>query len=250
MKRTAALLCLLLVLSVARGQDTLRVMTWNLLDYSTGARDQYFRTVLRHVKPDVLVVQEMTTQAMVDNFFNNVLNSVFPGQFSKGNFINGPDSDNEIYFRSSKFTFVSNIPIHTLLRDINQFSLYNAAAADTFRVYSVHLKASTGYETNRAAEVDSLRKVTNALPNGKYFIVCGDYNIYRSTEPAYQKLLQDNPTDDGNFVDALNLPGQWNTAGYAPYHTQSTRKNVQGPGGGSTGGLDDRFDMILYSRAV
>jgi hypothetical protein len=239
-----------LLVVTASAQDTLKVMDWNLLNYVDASRDQYYRTVLRHVKPDVLVVEEMTSQVMVDAFYSNVVNLVFPGQFSSGAFINGPDTDNGIYYKPSKFTFISNTAIHTVLRDINEFKLYNATAADTIRIYAVHLKASSGSanEVKRAAEVDSLRKVTNALPAGKYFTVMGDFNVYGSTEQAYQKLLQDNPTDDGHFVDALVMTGLWNDPAYTPYHTQSPR--VRSFGGGATGGMDDRFDMILYSRAV
>lgn len=244
---------LLFCFSSAFAQDTLKVMSWNLLNYNTTtaqARNQYYRTVLRHVSPDVLVVQEMTTAAAVDSFYAKVINLVFPGQFSKGTFIPDPrDTGNEIYYRNTKVSFIANTPIHTALRDISEFKLYVPNATDTLRVYSVHLKASTGYETNRAAEVDSLRKVTNALPTGKYFIVTGDYNIYTSTEPAYQKLLQVTANSDGHFLDAINITGTWNNGAYAPHHTQSTRTRAL-PDGGSTGGLDDRFDMILYSRAV
>jgi hypothetical protein len=114
----------------------------------------------------------------------------------------------------------------------------------------VHLKASSGStnEQLRAAEVDSLRKVTNALPAGSDFIVCGDFNIYGDYEPAYQNLVRDNPGDDGDFVDPLNITGVWNNPVYSIYHTQSTR--ATSVGGGAGGGLDDRFDMILYSNAV
>lgn len=239
-----------LVVVTASAQDTLKVMDWNLLNYVDGSRDQYYRTVIRHVQPDVLVVEEMTSQAMVDAFFNNVVNLVFPGQFTRGTFIDGPDTDNEIYFKTSKFTFIANTPIHTALRNISEFKMYNAVAADTFRIYAAHLKASSGStnEAARAAEVDSLRRVTNALPDGKYFTFLGDCNIYGSTEQAYQKLLQDNPGDDGNLVDPLTMTGTWNNGAYSPYHTQSTRTRAFG--GGATGGLDDRFDLILYSRAV
>jgi len=245
-----ALLVFILV-SSASAQDTLTVMTYNLLNYGTDtSRDAYFRTVVRHVQPDVLVVQEITSQTAVDNFFNNVVNTILPGQFARGTFINGPDTDNGIYFKTSQFTFVANTPIRTALRDINEFKLYSIAAEDTLRLYSVHLKASSGStnEALRAAEVDSLRRVTNLLPNGKYFMVLGDFNIYHSGEAAYQKLLQNNLTDDGRFVDALTLTGTWNNSAYASYHTQSPR--TRSFGGGSTGGMDDRFDMILYSRAI
>ena len=235
------------------GQDTLKIMSYNLLNYgaSDASRDGYYRTVLRYARPDVLAVEEITTQADVDSFYNRVVNVVFPGQFSKGAFVyRSGDTNQEVYYRTTKFTFVANIPIHTDLRDINEFSLYNAIAGDTLRVYVAHLKASSGSanEAERAREVDSLRRVTNALGSGKYFVVLGDFNIYGSTEQAYQKLLQTSPGDDGRFIDTIHMSGTWNNSLYAPFHTQSTR--TRSFGGGATGGLDDRFDLMLYSRAI
>ncbi len=249
-KSVLALFVILLSSSAALGQDTLKVMNYNLLNYSNASRDQYYRTVLRHVKPDVLVVQEMISQSMVDNFLSNVLNVVFPGEFAKGMFVDGNDTDNAIFYKPSKFAFISNIPLRTALRDISEFTLYSVSAADTFRVYSVHLKASSGSsnEAQRTAEVAVLRNRTNTFSSGKYFLVTGDFNIYGSGEQAYQNLLQDNSGDDGHFLDALSLTGTWNNVAYAPYHTQSPR--VRQFGGGATGGMDDRFDMILYSRAI
>ena len=96
--------------------------------------------------------------------------------------------------------------------------------------------------------MDSLRKVTNALAAGSAFFVCGDFNIYKSSESAYQKLLAVTPGNEGHFFDPLPLTGTWNNLSYASYHTQSTR--TRSFNGGATGGLNDRFDMILYSKAV
>jgi len=124
-------------------------MSWNLLNYVDASRDQYYRTVIRHVKPDVLVVEEMTSQAMVDNFFGNVVDAVFPGQFSKGTFIDGPDTDNEIYYKPGKLTFITNTPIQTALRNISEFKSYNSAAADTIRLYAVHLSLFRPFASNR-----------------------------------------------------------------------------------------------------
>ncbi len=243
---------LVLALSPLFAQDTLKLMTYNLLNYRSTdtTRDGYFRTVVQAVNPDVLAVQEITSQEAVSNFLSNVLNNVFPGAYSAGTFIDGPDSDNSIFFRSSKLSFLSNTPIKTALRDISEFTLMHIATSETLRIYSVHLKASNTLtdREKRAAEVDSLRKVTNSLPLGSNFIVVGDFNIYASTEESYQKLLQDDPGNDGHIVDTISMSGTWNQSIYSIYHTQSTR--VRAFRGGSTGGLDDRFDMILYSRAL
>lgn len=240
----------LLLISVAYSQNQIKVMTYNLLNYpgtDTTLRNPHFRTILSNVQPDILVVQEITSQAGVNGFLSNVLNSMSSG-YTAGLFLDGPDTDNAIFFKSSLFTFISNIPIQTALRNINEFKLVHNLTGDTLRIYSLHLKASatTSDEQKRAAEVDSLRKRTNSLPPGSNYIVVGDYNIYSSNESAYQKLL--NQIGQGYFIDLFTLPGTWNQAQYSAYHTQSPR--IRSFGGGSTGGMDDRFDMMLMSQAV
>jgi hypothetical protein len=228
-------------------------MTYNILNYpgsDANTRNPYFRTIIRNSNPDVLVVGEMQSQAGMDGFLNNVLNQT-GNNWSAGTFINGPDTDNGIFFKTGKFIFIGNKVIKTVLRDINEFKIIHVNyPTDTLRIYAVHLKASEGStnEQQRAAEVDSLRKVTNLLPANSCYFVCGDFNIYGATESAYQKLLQVNGNQLGHFVDALSMPGDWNNINYAMYHTQSPR--VRQFGGGSNGGMDDRFDMILYSNAM
>jgi exonuclease III len=192
-------------------------------------------------------VQEITSQAGVNGFLTNVLIPI-NSNYMVGTFLDGPDTDNAIFFKSSLFTFFSNTVIPTTLRDINEFKLVYTATGDTLRIYSVHLKASTGStnEQQRLAEVTLLRNVTDALPLNKNYIVCGDFNIYGSTEQAYQKLLNQSTT--GYFIDLFNLTGTWNNSAYAQYHTQSPRARAFD--GGSTGGMDDRFDMILMSPSI
>lgn len=245
---------LLLTLGIplsARGQDTLKVMTYNLLNYNSSdtSRDGYFRTVIAHTPPDVLVVQEIAVPAGADSFFTRVLDRLFPGEYTMGTFINGPDSDNGIYYKQAKISFLWNTPVATPLRDINEFALFHQASAETLRIYSLHLKAgNTATDRNaRAIEVDSLRRVTDALPDGSHFMVVGDFNIYAATESAYVRLLRNNLTD-GHFLDAETLAGTWNNAAYAMHHTQSPR--VRSFGGGANGGMDDRFDLILYSEGI
>ena len=228
------------------------IMTYNVLNLTLGdtlTRNPYFRTIFSSIQPDILVCQEMTSQTGVNGFLVRVLNRVSSG-YAAGTFINGFDTDNAIYYKSDLFTFLSNTPIDTDLRDINEFKLRYNSTGDTLTIYSVHLKASdsSADSLQRAAEVDSLRKRTNSLSPNSNFIVVGDFNIYDSRELAFQKLL--NQIQAGYFIDPLNLIGRWNNNGtFAPYHTQSTRVRDLGDGG-STGGLDDRFDMILMSQAI
>ena len=244
------------VISLASAQVNynVKIMSWNLLNFpnSTPTSDStircpYYRTVVNYVQPDIMVTMENTSSTGATWVLNNVMNSGIY-HYEQGTFINGYDSDNSIYFRDSLFRFISNIPIQTALRDISHFTLQFIPTGDTIHIFAVHLKASQGFETNRAAEVALLRNVTNAFPTGTNFMVMGDFNIYTSLEPAYSGLLQDNASDDGNFLDPLNMPGGWNYRPYSPYHTQSTRLTAFG--GGATAGLNDRFDMILFSNAI
>ena len=229
------------------GQSNCRIMTYNLLNYPNNAssRNPEFKKVLDAVDPDIVVVQEITSQNGVNLFLSDVLDE----RYQAGVFIDGFDTDNAIFYKDSLITFISNTPIYTDLRDISEFKLVYNFTSDTFYIFSVHLKASDGStnEQQRLAEVNQLRFVTDNLPAGTDFMVAGDYNIYYSDEPAYQALLnQNNP---GYFLDPINSPGHWNNnSSFAAIHTQSTRTTSFG--GGATGGLDDRFDMILISQAV
>lgn len=224
------------------------VMTYNLLNYpltDTTDRNPYFRTIFSNIQPDILVTVEMNSLGGVNGFLNNVLNKVSSG-YSAGTFINGPDTDNAIFFKTNLFMFLSNTPIQTALRNINEFRLKHIASGDTLIIFAVHLKANVEDSLARAAEIDSLRKRTDALSQNSYFIVLGDFNIYSSYELAYRKLK--NQSSTGYFIDPINLTGIWNNGSYSQFHTQSTRTRAFGDG--STGGLDDRFDMILMSQSI
>jgi endonuclease/exonuclease/phosphatase family metal-dependent hydrolase len=243
-------LYVLFAVSISFTQTQHTIMTYNLMNYpdvDTTGRNPYFRTTFSSIQPDILVIQEVTSLAGVNGILNNVLNKVSSG-YSAGAFINGPDTDNAIFFKNAIFSFISNTAITTALRNINEFKLRHISTGDTLIIYSLHLKANqTGVDSlARAAEVDSLRKRTATLSSDSYYLVCGDFNIYSANELAYQKLKSQ--SSNGYFLDVLNLPGNWNNSSYAIHHTQSTR--TRDFDGGSTGGLDDRFDMILMSPAI
>lgn len=230
-------------------QQTINVMSYNILNYSQSSTEEssYLQQVVNSAHPDILVVQEIRSESGLNMFYNEVMSS----DYTMGHFIDGYDSDNAIFYNAQQFSFVSNKAIETNLRDINEFTLVHTEIGDTLRIYSVHLAAGSGSskEIARSAEIDSLRKVTDALPPESNFIVCGDFNIYKSEEEAYQRLTLPNGKT-GYVIDPLSeeIEGTWNNSNYAAFHTQSTRSRQFG--GGSHGGLDDRFDMILYSQSI
>jgi len=230
-------------------QQEAKIMTYNLSEYnpSDTSRNTYFRTILSSTQPDIIAVEEITSQYAVNIFLNNVLNT-YGLNYNSADFIKSREyyykdsTSNALFYNSDKFNFISNTPITTNKRDLNEFKLSHIASGDTLVVYVVHLDAGKSDSTSRASEVDDLRSVTNLLPPGTNFIVLGDFNIYGSYESAYLKLLENTGNNEGYFIDPINMTGTWNNSSYAIYHTQATRANY--------GGLDDRFDMILFSKSV
>ena len=238
---------------ISISQDTVKIMTYNLLFYNNNPepRNVYFRKTILATQPDIIVVQEIEYQSVVNNFLNNVLNYYTPGLYKAGVFIDGPDLDRALFYKSSKFNFIINSPIPTPGgRDINAFMLQHIPTDKQLILLGLHLKAGSNStnQQRRVAEVNALRGFTNSLNPGTDFIVLGDFNIYGSYEVAYQNLLQVQSQNEGHVFDPISISGTWNNSNYSQYHTQSTRRRSFG--GGATGGLDDRFDMILYSKSV
>ncbi len=234
----------------------LRIANYNIMLYpsvNVSGRNPYFRQVLSPLGADVVVVQEIQSQAGVDSFLNNVLNVLEPGQWASAPFINGPDSDNELFYKPSKVTLLGSwawLPPDNL-RNVNVYRLkpvgYNAIPE--FRIYSLHLKAGdTGTdEARRLTDAISIRDSTNAVPAGTHLIVTGDFNTYRSSDQAFQKLLESQADNDGRLYDPLNAVGEWqDNIAFASIHTQCPSTSSYRPSGSySGGGLDDRFDMFL-----
>ncbi len=250
---SAALAAVVVGCLLAADASAVRLVTYNLLNYTSG-RDAEFRHVMNELQADVLVVQEIGSQTAVNNFLNSVLLYNEPGEWEAGPFVNGYDSDNAIFFRSAVIDDVTHFRITTTLRDIDEWTVqpvgYESAEAGV-RIYVVHLKASQGStnEQRRLDEVTDMRQRMETYPPGQNYIVAGDFNIYRSSEPAYVYMLSTDGGPAGVVVDPLGVPGSWHDhAGLAWVHTQSPRTVPFG--GGATGGLDDRFDQLLVSPTM
>lgn len=241
--------------TLAPAASALRILNYNLTNYpgSSGTlRDPSFRTIIGPLAPDVVVSQEMISQAGVTEFLNSVLNTLEPGQWAAAPFLDGNDTDNALFYRTSKVQFLNGWAWYPnpsyLLRYVNVYRLkpvgYTSAGAE-FRLYSCHLKASSGEEAARLLEAIGIRDSMNAMPTGTHAILTGDFNIYTSTEPAFQKFLESQADNDGRLYDPLNAIGTWNNASFAAIHTQCPCATCPSGFGFAGGGLDDRFDMFL-----
>ena len=226
----------------------LRLVTYNSLNFGSNAasRQDEFEIVFDGLDADVVVMQEIVSEAGASTLLT-ALNG--DGQeYARSDFVDGNDTDTVLFYRTATVDLISQNYITTSLREIGEFTI---SVADTLiNLYSVHLKASQGFtnEQRRLDEVTTLRSHLETLPTDREFIVAGDLNIYTSTEPAYQKLTGSEVNNDGRIEDLLppELIGDWhNNSAFASIHSQSPRTSSFG--GGATGGLDDRFDMIFSS---
>jgi hypothetical protein len=249
-----------LVLSAlaAAPAHALRLVNYNILNYpgTTGAaRDPLFRTILSPLGADVIAVGEMQSAAGCTQFLGS-LNTMEPGQWAVATFMDGGDTDSGLFYKPSKVQLLGQWAFYpnpaSLLRFVHVWRLkpvgYTAEAAE-FRLYALHLKASQGFEAQRLAECTGLRDSLNAMPPGTHALVLGDFNFYAGTEPGFVKLLEPQASNVGRVYDPLSLAGipwqdntsiQWAWT-QSPCKTGDTGCAV----GASTGGIDDRFDLIL-----
>jgi hypothetical protein len=257
------LVAAVLVAASATPSRALRIVDWNILNYpgSTGpTRDPSYRTVLAPLSVDVLVTEETTSQAGVNEFLNS-LNTMEPGQWAAAPFVDGNDTDAGLFYKPAKVDFIGQRSFYpnaaNLLRLVHMYRIkpvgYAADAAE-IDLYAVHLKASMGFESQRLAEATGLRDSMNMLAPGTHAMVLGDFNFYTGTEPAMTKFLESQTENDGRLYDPLGLQGiswQDNTSIQSAW-TQSTCKtgDTGCASGAATGGLDDRFDLILPTYAL
>lgn len=248
------------------GQDTIRVMTYNLLNFGNNnnacnlitCKIPSLRTIVSTIKPTVIGCQEMTlsnTAFRTQQILDSVLNINGVSSWKKSLVYNGDAICNVLFYDSDKIGLKNEYLVQTGKRlNIYDLYYYNNTTNDTipFRVVNVHLKAgeTTADAEIRRQEVISVRARLEELSSSSATnntIILGDFNVYSSDapkEPCYPLLT--NPTDPTiKFIDPIGKPGEWNrSVNFALYHTQSTR-DVNLGDGGSEGGLDSRFDQIL-----
>lgn len=250
---------LILVLSLwsarAVSQDTLCMMHYNILEYDAGNSTHVsnMRNILQYVKPDIFVVNEINSYESGESILHDALNYGGINYYAKATYVDGPDTDNDLFYNSQKLSLKKQDVIPTALRNINEYILYYnnpsyLAQHDTvfLYVYAAHLKASTGYEQQRLQEVQCFKQHLAQHTDLQNIFFAGDMNFYNSYEPGLAALISPGPYQ---LMDPIDSIGDWHdNASYSYIHTQSTR--TEAVGGGSTGGMDDRFDFIFINNDV
>jgi len=67
------LIIVLISISFSFAQDTIRVATYNILNYNGTTRNEYLKPIVQEVDADILIVQEILSQTAVDSFSISVL---------------------------------------------------------------------------------------------------------------------------------------------------------------------------------
>jgi Endonuclease/Exonuclease/phosphatase family len=255
MKKHLGLLFILFTVN-AISQDSLRIMYHNLLNFpsSNPGRTSDFRTVLQYSKPDVYVVNELESEVGADMILDSSLNVFGVSSYARADFVDGIDTDNCLFYNSDKLGMISQFQLQTVLRDVSIYRLYYKSPnlmglTDTIYTWfiSCHLKAGQADFEQRNQEAQQIKFYLNDISNqAENVFVGGDFNFYSGFESGCQTLLN---TGSIPLIDPVNAIGNWsNDFAYVNWHTQSTR--LGSVNGGSSGGLDDRFDLIFVSEDV
>lgn len=254
MKKIIVLLTVLMSTSLY-AQDQVSIMYYNILNYPSTSplRHDTLRKIIHYTKPDLFLVNELQSNEGANLILANSMNQFGINYYQKAAFVNGPDTDNMLFYNSNKFGLVSQKVIATVLRDVNEYVLYYKdpninALSDTiyFYMYSLHLKAGNTDEVQRNIECTTLRNYLNEKTNIENVFVGGDFNFYTATEPGFSTIKTSATLP---LIDPINATGNWhNNSSYAYLHTQSTR--TADLGDGSWGGMDDRFDIIFSTNDV
>lgn len=253
-------------LNKSYSQDTVRIMQYNLFRYGESGKEPSLKnpllsTIVNHVKPDIIGVNELSATAdYAANVLNGSLNTNGVTTWRRGSLSKaGADKSltNTIFYNSEKFKLLSQDTVSIVQREITSFNFMYVDSNSTktqdtvfFSVLVLHFKAgnSSSDEATRGTEALEVVKYINAFGKRKNIIVMGDYNVYTNTEPGFSHLVTS--TDSLNkLVDPINKLGTWNNnSAFANIHTQSTHSTQTG--GFSSGGMDDRFDIMLCSKSL
>jgi hypothetical protein len=278
MKKGILVFVLSIVVQVVSAQVfSARLMTYNVLNYrnstnecngntnSASAKEARLDTILSYAQPHIIVFNEVGASANNAQYLlNNVLNSGGGSSWSTTNYTNNSFSSltkviayrNDLFGVLQQDVITQDLSGTALVRVVDAVRFYYkdpllTAQSDTvtFTVIGAHFKAGNGTSNSSVRNLMAkavIDYIDNDCPDDNVFLL-GDYNMYSSSESAYQSLVAGQTF---RFDDPIGSGGNWNNnSSFASVHTQSTRSSSSNSCF-SAGGLDDRFDQILCSEDV
>jgi hypothetical protein len=285
------LFCVLtLVLPVLRSvaqTDTIKVMTYNVLNYGDQCQGpntllhSYLKTIVADVKPDLIGLVKMSSIKLSPSDINNfapygfadsiIVNALNPGTLNSFSYcpltnISGDDKTSVLFYNNAKLGYISTTTLSSIISDFNLYKLFYkdpnlTLTKDTTFLYIVLNHTQSGDDATtrnqqEAAVLASIKKKFYHLPN---LIMMGDFNIHNSSEQFYQNYTASADTsflffDPPFSIDnALTYPADWdnNPNAYASYLTTSTRQSASYPNTcGTDGGAKSWYDHILLSSWI
>lgn len=257
------------LLSSYSQESTIKILQYNLLRYglydenctntnnSVEQKNEYLKTIICYTNPDIFAVNEITSDSMyhdwlLNNVFSDINSNCSTQKFGRG-YVRGSYLTSQIYYNKNKFTLVKSEEIKSNPRNILVYKFYynspDIASGDTvfFKYFLTHFKAGNTSQALRNSTANAIMQYLRYRNSTENYILSGDLNLYSNTENAYATLTN-YPITEHSFIDPVSA-GEWhNNENFKDYHTQSTRKFSDNCA--SYGGLDDRFDFILYSKAI
>ncbi len=255
-------------------------------DGNNTAREGYFSTIAEEVDADFILVQELGTDQGADDLVTALNNNTSGKTFDRAPLFDS-NAEGMLFYNTAVANFISqdfinttnsaaapngNVQFSPRKSTYFQIEIFDPATpsqVDTLHFINVHLKASSSNGSSSTLP-DRERRVLGMLDVIDYvnlnlnandnLIIGGDFNFYGSLdsdffnstydEPAYGLLTR--PFTNGNqFNDAI---GGWirdeNTPAFLCKYSQSTRFSASYGNGGAAGGLNDRFDLILFNDAL
>jgi len=246
--------------AVLQAQSEFTIAFYNLLNYPTAPpvnREELLAGIIDEIQPHIFMVCELESNVGSVEILDNSLNTGTIAYVSapyQNNTSSGSDLQQLVYYDTARFELVSTDIVNNSLRDINRYTLQllteDTSEPQLLEIFITHLKAGSS-NSDQSIRLDMIEDFAEYLqsidfdPNSNV-IFAGDLNLSSSAEASYQLLL-DNGTVSLN--DPLGAPGNWNNnSSFSTIHTQSTRiSNNDFDDFGAGGGMDSRFDFILFS---
>jgi len=233
-------------------RDTFRLMQYNLLFFpeNNPLKANHLNTILEFYNPDVVGLNELTDVSA----FDSIIAATPPGKWAFGPWYADEVISNGVMYNPERLALSSSFAFQTSPRKTHVYKFYNPA--QNFELYpdtvyltflATHFKSSQGSsnENIRFIQAKDINDYIRVFEPSN-LVLTGDFNMYTSAEPAYQRLIE--PGAD-RLEDPINRPGSWNNnSSFADVHTQSPR--TISIDGGSGGGMDDRFDIILVRPEI
>ena len=218
-------------------QEQIRIAGYNVKRYpANNNHGTDINKVLKSIKPTILLTVELDGKDAVQQLLANALDSKYKAS-TEVSITWGTGNECAVFYLDSVVTYLGSSMISADTRPIGEFKFVTKTTNDTFYVFGVHLKAYPEETTRRLNSVNSLRNRTVKLKPTDNYVVVGDFNIFTSTEPGFQRLIDQ--TSSGYFIDMLNLNGSWNSnPAFASASTYSPSS------------LKTRLDMILISQGL